>query len=206
MSRFITIHPENPQKRQVEQVIRILKEGGLIAYPTDSGYALGCALDSHAAQDQIRLIRQVSKDHHFTVVCSNFAQLGQYVRISNSHFRALKAHTPGPYTFILPATKELPRRMLHPKKQTVGIRIPDHKVCAAILDELGEPMLSSSLIMPGENEVLTEGWIVEDRIGHLLQAVVDAEVTGFEPTSVIDLSTSEVQIQRVGAGDLSAFN
>lgn len=205
MARFITIHPETPQPRLIDQVVERLRSGELIAYPTDSGYALGCALGAHEALENIRTIRHVGKDHHFTVVCSQFAQLGKYVRISNSHFRALKAHTPGPYTFILPATKELPRRMLHPKKHTVGVRIPEHAVARAIIDALGEPLVSSSLIMPGETEPLTEGWVVDDRIGHLIPAVVDADVTGSLPTSVIDLTGSSPVVAREGAGDVGTF-
>lgn len=205
MARFITIHPETPQPRLIDQVVERLRSGELIAYPTDSGYALGCALGAHEALENIRTIRHVGKDHHFTVMCSQFAQLGKYVRISNSHFRALKAHTPGPYTFILPATKELPRRMLHPKKHTIGVRIPEHAVARAIIDALGEPLVSSSLIMPGETEPLTEGWVVDDRIGHLIPAVVDADVTGSLPTSVIDLTGSSPVVAREGAGDVGAF-
>lgn len=205
MARFITIHPETPQQRLVDQVVQRLRNGELIAYPTDSGYAIGCSLDAHDALEQIRTIRHVGKDHHFTVVCSEFAQLGQYVRLSNANFRALKAHTPGPYTFILPATKELPRRMLHPKKQTIGVRIPHHTVALALIDALGEPLVSSSLILPGETDPLTEGWVVDERIGHLIPAIVDADVTGTQPTSVIDLTDDVPSVARVGAGDVSAF-
>ncbi|MDO5644166.1 MAG: L-threonylcarbamoyladenylate synthase [Dermabacter sp.] len=205
MARFITVHPDNPQQRLIDQVVERLRDGELLAYPTDSGYALGCTLDAHEALEQIRTIRHVGKNHHFTVVCSEFGQLGHYVRLSNANFRALKAHTPGPYTFILPATKELPRRMLHPKKHTIGVRIPDHTVARAMIDALGEPLVSSSLILPGESDPLTEGWVVEERIGHLIPAIVDADVTGTEPTSVIDLTGNAPVVAREGAGDISAF-
>lgn len=205
MARFITIHPVNPQPRLVDQVVGRLRDGELIAYPTDSGYALGCSLDAHEAREEIRTIRHVGADHHFTVMCTEFGQLGQYVRLSNPNFRALKAHTPGPYTFILPATKELPRRMLHPKKQTIGVRIPDHTVARALIEGLGEPLVSSSLILPGEEDPLTEGWVVEERIGHLIPAIVDADVTGTQPTSVIDLTDDSPQVVRRGAGSVAAF-
>ena len=160
MARLISIHPVTPQQRLLDQVVERLEGGELIACPTDSGYALGCRIGAHEALEQIRMIRHTGKDHHFTVMCSEFGQLGTYVRISNPNYRLLRAHTPGPYTFILPATKELPRRMLHPKKHTVGARIPDHVVARAIVEALGEPLMSSSLIMPGESSVLTESWVV----------------------------------------------
>lgn len=205
MARLIPIHPVTPQARLLDQVVERLRDGELIAYPTDSGYALGCRIGAHDALEQIRTIRHTGKDHHFTVMCSDFAQLGTYVRISNPNYRLLKAHTPGPYTFIMPATKELPRRMLHPKKHTIGARIPDHVVARAIVDAFGEPLMTSSLIMPGENDVLTESWIVEDRIGHLIPAIVDGEITGMEPTSIIDLTDDVPRVLREGRGDTSAF-
>ncbi len=205
MARLIPLHSVTPQQRLLDHIVERLKNGELLAYPTDSGYALGCCLGAHEALEQIRMIRHTGKDHHFTVMCSEFAQLGTYVRISNPNYRLLKAHTPGPYTFIMPATKELPRRMLHPKKHTIGARIPDHAVARAIVDALGEPLMSSSLIMPGESEVLTESWIVENRIGHLIPAIIDGEVTGTEPTSIIDLTDDVPRVLREGADATAEF-
>src|SRR3954452_9985282 len=158
MARIIDIHPDNPQQRSVDQAAAILQDGGLIAYPTDSGYALGAQLGNKDALDRIRTIRRLDAKHHFTLVCKDFAQLGQFVHVDNSIFRAIKASTPGAYTFILPATSEVPRRLLHPKKKTVGVRIPDNRVVQALLAELGEPLLSSTLRLPDHAEPLTQGW------------------------------------------------
>ena len=161
MARFIDIHPDNPQQRAVDQAVSVLRDGGLVAYPTDSGYALGAQLGNADALERIKSIRRLDDKHHFTLVCRDFAQLGQFVHVDNAVFRAVKSATPGPYTFILPATPEVPRRLLHPKKKTVGARIPDHAVVQALLATLGEPLLSSTLILPGEFEAMTEGWAVQ---------------------------------------------
>jgi tRNA threonylcarbamoyl adenosine modification protein (Sua5/YciO/YrdC/YwlC family) len=177
----------------------------LIAYPTDSCFALGCQLGNRAGLDRIREIRHLDERHHFTLVCRDFAQLGQFVQISNSVFRLLKASTPGSYTFILPATPEVPRRLLHPKKRTVGVRVPGHPVAQALLAELGEPLLSSTLLLPGEDEPMTQGWEIKERLDHLLDAVIDAGDCGTEPTTVVDLSQPEPEILRRGAGDPSRF-
>ncbi len=205
MARYFDVHPENPQRRSVGQVVELVREGGLIAYPTDSCFALGCQLGNREGIDRIRTIRQLDDRHHFTLVCQDFAQLGQFVHISNTVFRSIKAATPGSYTFILPATKEVPRRLLHPKKKTVGVRIPDHVVTQALLEELGEPMLSSTLLLPDEEEPMTQGWEIKELLDHQLDAVVDSGDCGTEPTTVIDFSDDVPEVVRVGAGDPAPF-
>jgi tRNA threonylcarbamoyl adenosine modification protein (Sua5/YciO/YrdC/YwlC family) len=205
MARYFDVHPDNPQPRAITQVVELLRGGGLIAYPTDSCYALGSQLGNRAGLDRIREIRRLDDKHHFTLVCADFAQLGQFVKVSNAVFRLVKASTPGSYTFILPATKEVPRQLLHPKKQTVGVRIPKHTVTQALLAELGEPLLSSTLLLPGEDDPLTQGWEIKERLDHQLDAVVDSGDCGLEPTTVVDLSGDEPEILRRGAGDPSRF-
>ena len=205
MARLIDIHPQNPQQRAVEQTVAVLRDGGLIAYPTDSGYALGAQLGNQSALERIRSIRRLDDKHHFTVVCRDFAQLGQFVHVDNAVFRAVKNATPGPYTFILPATREVPRKMLHPKKKTVGARIPDHVVVQALLAELGEPLLTSTLILPGETEAMTESWIVKDELDQQVDVVVESGDVSAEPTTVIDLSDGVADIVRVGAGPTDRF-
>ena len=205
MARYLEIHPDNPQQRTVDEAVRVLREGGLLAYPTDSGYALGAAMGNQEALDRIRSIRQLDDKHHFTLVCKDFAQLGQLVHVDNAIFRAVKNATPGPYTFILPATREVPRRMLHPKKKTVGVRIPDHTVVCALLEALGEPILSSTLILPGQEEPMTEGWVVKEELDHLVDAVVESGDVVAEPTTVIDLADGVPEVVRTGAGDTSRF-
>ena len=205
MVRYVVVHPHDPQPRLVEQVVALLRDGALIAYPTDSCYALGARMDSHDGADRIRRIRHLGDRHHFTLVCADFAQIGQYVLLDNVAFRAIKAATPGPYTFILPATKEVPRRLAHPRKRTVGVRIVQHPVAAALVRELGEPLLSSTLLLPGQPEPMTDGWQIREELGHLLDAVVDAGDCGTEPTTVVDWSEGYPQVVRVGAGDPSRF-
>jgi tRNA threonylcarbamoyl adenosine modification protein (Sua5/YciO/YrdC/YwlC family) len=205
VARYFDVHPDNPQTRLIDQVVEVVRDGGLIAYPTDSCYALGCQLGNAAGLNRIREIRHLDDRHHFTLMCMDFAQMGQFVKISNSVFRLLKASTPGSYTFILPATREVPRRLLHPKKLTVGVRITDNVVTQAILKGLGEPMLSSTLTMPGDEEPMTQGWEIRDRLDHAVDAIIDAGECGTEPTTVIDLSGDEPEILRVGAGDPSRF-
>jgi tRNA threonylcarbamoyl adenosine modification protein (Sua5/YciO/YrdC/YwlC family) len=205
MARYVEMHPVDPQPRAVRQVAEILRDGGLIAYPTDSGYALGAMLGNQDAKDRIREIRRLDDKHHYTLVCKDFAQLGQFVHVDNTVFRAVKAATPGPYTFILPATHEVPRRLLHPKKRTVGVRIPDHPVVRALLAEIGEPLLSSTLLMPGQTEPMTEGWVVKESLDHAVDAIVDAGECPGEPTTVIDLSDDTVEVVRTGAGDPARF-
>ncbi|MGC0271482.1 L-threonylcarbamoyladenylate synthase [Pseudactinotalea sp. Z1739] len=205
MARYFDLHPVNPQARSIRQVVEILRAGGLIAYPTDSGYALGAALGNQEAKDRIVALRQLDHRHHFTLVCRNFAQLGQFVHVENAVFRAVKAATPGQYTFILPATKEVPRRLLQPKRKTVGVRIPDHTVVQALLEELGEPLLSSTLLLPGESEPLTEGWQIKEELDHALDAILDSGESGSMPTTVVDLSEGDAEVVRVGAGDPAPF-
>jgi tRNA threonylcarbamoyl adenosine modification protein (Sua5/YciO/YrdC/YwlC family) len=205
MARYFDVHPENPQPRIIAQIADSVRSGALIAYPTDSCYALGCQLGSRDGIDRIRTIRHLGDRHHFTLVCSDFAQLGQFVRIDNDVFRAIKASTPGSYTFILPATREVPRKLLHPKKKTVGVRIPEHVVTQSLLAELGEPLLSSTLLMPDEKEPMTQGWEIKDRLDHVLDAVVDSGECGTEPTTVIDFSGGEAEVVRRGAGDVTRF-
>jgi len=203
MARYLDIHPVDPQPRLIEQAVRILRDGGLIAYPTDSCYALGCTLDNADGLERIRRIRQVGQNHDFTLVCADFAQLGQFVIISNPVFRLVKNSTPGPYTFILPATKEVPRRMSHPKKKTVGVRIPEHRVAHALVEALGEPIVSSTLLLPGHEEPPSEGWQVQDLLDHQLEAIIDSGEVGIDPTSVVDVSSGAVEVRREGAGDVA---
>ncbi|MFD0576453.1 L-threonylcarbamoyladenylate synthase [Dactylosporangium darangshiense] len=204
MARYFDVHPDNPQPRLLQQIVALLRADGLIAYPTDSCYALGCQLGSRPGLERIREIRRLDERHHFTLMCADFAQLGQFVQISNSVFRLVKAVTPGSYTFILPASPEVPRRLLHPKKRTVGVRIPQHTVTQALLAELGEPLLSSTLLLPGQDEPMTQGWEIKELLDHQLDAVIDGE-SGTEPTTVVDLSEEEPEILRVGAGDPARF-
>jgi len=205
MARYFDVHPDNPQPRSIGQVVQLLNQDGLIAYPTDSCFALGCQLGNRAGLDRIRAIRQLDDQHQFTLMCGSFAQLGQLVQLDNAVFRAVKAATPGQYTFILPATREVPRRMLHPKKRTVGVRIPDHPVAQALLVELGEPMVSSTLLLPGDDVPMTQGWEIKDRLDPLIDAVIDSGECGEVPTTVIDFSSGEPVVVRYGAGDASRF-
>ena len=205
MARFFDVHPLDPQPRAISQVVAMLRDDAVIAYPTDSCYALGSRIGNHDGADRIRAIRHLGVNHHFTLVCSDFSQLGQFVHIDNASFRAIKAATPGPYTFILPATKEVPRRLAHPKKKTVGVRIPEHPVVRALLRELGEPLLTSTLLLPGAQEPLTEGWQIKEELDRVLDAVVEAGDCGTEPTTVIDYSSGGPEVVRIGAGDPSRF-
>jgi len=205
MAKYFDVHPDNPQARSVTQIVTIIRDGGLVAYPTDSCYAFGCRMGNQEALERIRLVRRLTDRHHFTLVCHDFAQLGQFVQVDNAVFRLVKATTPGSYTFILPATKEVPRRLLHPRKHTVGVRIPRHAVAQALVTELGEPLLSSTLLLPGREEPLTQGWEIKEELDHQLDAVVDSGDCGTEPTTVIDLSGDVPEILRRGAGDTSRF-
>lgn len=205
MAKYFDVHPDNPQKRSLGQVAEIIRSDGLVVYPTDSCFALGCQPGNKHGIERIRAIRDLDHRHHFTLVCQNFAQLGQLVEINNAVFRAIKAATPGSYTFILPATREVPRRLLHPKKKTVGVRIPDHVTAQALLSELGEPLLSSTLLLPDQEEPMTHGWEIKERLDHSVDAVVDSGDCGLDPTTVVDFSEDEPEIVRYGAGDPSRF-
>lgn len=205
MARYVDVHPVDPQPRLIGQVVAALRDDALIAYPTDSGYALGCQLGNRDGRTRILRIRQLDERHHFTLMCKDFAQLGQFVHIDNAAFRSIKAATPGPYTFILPATGEVPRRLMHPKKRTVGVRIPEHAVVCALLEELGEPILTSTLILPGEEEPRTLGWAVKEDLDHQVDVVVEAGETSAVPTTVVDWSEGYPEVLRVGAGDPDRF-
>lgn len=206
MAQYFVIHPENPQARLIHQAVTILNNGGVIAYPTDSTYALGCILGNTDAQRRIREIRAVDDSHHFTLVCRNLAEIGNYAQINNSQFRLLKANTPGQYTFVLKASREVPRRLQHPKRSTIGIRVPQHAVTQAILDELNQPLLSMTLLMPDEEQPMNEAWEIRDRLEHQVELVIDAGACLAEPTTVIDLTGSEPELIRLGAGDPSPFS
>ena len=205
MAQYYDVHPENPQPRTLGQMVRILEEGGLIAYPTDSCYALGCALGNGSGIERIRRIRQLGDRHHFTLVVSEFAQLGAFVEMDNWVFRAVKAATPGPYTFILKATREVPKMMQHPRKRTIGVRIPNHRTTLALLDVVGSPLVSSTLLLPDHPEPLVEGRTIKELLDHELDAVLDSGDCGLTPTTVVDLSGDEPEVVRVGAGDPEPF-
>jgi tRNA threonylcarbamoyl adenosine modification protein (Sua5/YciO/YrdC/YwlC family) len=205
MARYFDIHPASPQRRTIAQAADIVRDGGVIAYPTDSCYALGCQLGNRDGLARLRSIRGLDHRHHLTLMCRDFAQLGQFVYLPNPVFRAIKAATPGSYTFILPATKEVPHRLQHPGKKTVGVRIPGHEVTQALLAELGEPLVSTTLLLPGQDEPMTQGWEIDDQLGNDLDAVVDSGDCGTEPTTVIDFSQGKPEILRRGAGDTAPF-
>lgn len=205
MATYFDVHPRDPQPRSIARVVAMLRDDALIAYPTDSCYALGARIGNTEGTDRIRRIRHLDDKHHFTLVCADFAQLGQLVHLDNAAFRAIKASTPGPYTFILPATRDVPKRLAHPKKRTVGVRIPDHPVAQALLRELGEPLLSSTLLLPDGEEPMTDGWSIKEELDHAVDAVLDAGDCGTEPTTVVDWSAGYPEVARVGAGDPSRF-
>jgi tRNA threonylcarbamoyl adenosine modification protein (Sua5/YciO/YrdC/YwlC family) len=205
MATYFDVHPVDPQPRVIAQVVRLMREGGVVAYPTDSSFALGCQMGNQEGLTRMRQIRGLDAKHHFTLLCKDFAQLGQLVHIDNAVFRAIKAATPGPYTFILPATGEVPRKLLHPKKRTVGVRIPDHRVAQAILAEIGEPIVTTTLLLPGEEEPMAEGWEIKERLDHQVEAVIDSGDTGREPTTVVDFSSGVPEVVRKGAGDTAPF-
>jgi tRNA threonylcarbamoyl adenosine modification protein (Sua5/YciO/YrdC/YwlC family) len=205
VARLIEVHPDNPQPRRVAEIVETIREGGLIAYPTDSSYAFGCHIGDKRAMDRIRRIRRTDKNHNFTLVCSDLSEISTYARVDNWAYRMVKAMTPGPYTFILPATREVPKRLQHPKRRTIGLRVPDHPLVRAVLDALGEPIMSSTLLLPGDELPLTDPHEIEERIGHEVDLIIDAGPTGIEPTSVIDLSDDRVEVLRVGRGAVSAL-
>jgi len=205
VARTIQIHPKDPQPRLIAVVVDTIRNGGLIAYPTDSSYAFGCHIGDKHAMDRIRRIRRTDKHHNFTLVCSDLSEISTYARVGNWAYRLLKAMTPGPYTFILPATREVPKRLQHPKRRTIGLRVPDHAFVHAVLEALGEPIMSSTLMLPGDDRPLTDPSEIDERIGHQVDLIVDAGPTGIEPTSVLDLSSGTVEVLRVGRGDVSAF-
>lgn len=205
MSQFFQLHPDNPQARLIKQAVQMLRDGAVIAYPTDSAYALGCHIGDKKAMDRLRRIRRVDDKHNFTLVCRDLSEIASYAKVSNTVYRLLNAFTPGPYTFILDATRDVPRRLLHPKRRTIGIRIPEHKIVHALLDELGEPILSTTLILPGETLPMTDAEEIRDQLEHEVDLVIDGGNCSIEPTSVISLVADIPEIIRVGRGDVSAF-
>jgi tRNA threonylcarbamoyl adenosine modification protein (Sua5/YciO/YrdC/YwlC family) len=205
MAQYFVINAENPQPRLIKHAVEILQIGGVIAYPTDSSYALGCMLGFKDAQDKIRQIRSLDESHLFTLVCRNLSDLATYAQVGNSQFRLLKANTPGAYTFILRATKEVPRRLQHAKRSAVGIRVPNHAVVQALLDVLGEPILSMTLQLPDKNEPLNEPWEIRDRLEHSVDLVIDSAIHHAGLTTVIDLTESTPKLIRQGEGDITPF-
>lgn len=204
-SRLIEIHPKDPQPRLIREAAGIMRAGGIVVYPTDSCYALGCHIGDKAAMERIARIRQTDKHHHFTLVCRDLSEIAKYARVNNQQYRTLKAFTPGAYTFILGATRETPKRLQHPRRSTIGIRVPDHVIPRLILTELGEPIMSSTLLLPGEDLPMTDAREIQDRLLHQVDAVIDGGNCGLEPTSVIDLAGPAPVIARRGKGDVSAF-
>jgi tRNA threonylcarbamoyl adenosine modification protein (Sua5/YciO/YrdC/YwlC family) len=205
MGQFFHIHPDNPQTRLIRQAVAILREGGVIAYPTDSSYALGCQIGDKGALERIRRIRRTDKEHNFTLVCRDLSEIAAYARLDNSQYRLLKNATPGPFTFILRATHEVPRRLQNPKRKTIGIRIPGNVIVQALLEELGEPIMSSTLILPGHDVPLNEPEDIRQILDHELELIIDGGPCGHEPTTVLDLVGDVPQVLRRGKGDASPF-
>ena len=205
MAQFFSIHPENPQARLVRQATEIVRRGGIVVYPTDSAYALACEIGNKDGVERIRRLRQVGKGHNFTLVCRDLSELATYARVDNSTFRLLKAHTPGPYTFILDATREVPRRLMHPKRRTIGLRVPAHPIAEALLQDLGEPLMSSSLVLPGDDLPLTDPWEIRETLEHDVDLVIDGGFCGMETTTVVDLSGAKPVLLRQGRGSVEAL-
>ncbi len=205
MADFLQVHPVNPESRVVKQAVDVLLRGGVIVYPTDSTYALGCHIGDKSALERIRRIRQLDSRHNFTLVCSDLSSLASYARVHNSAYRILKAYTPGPYTFILKATPEVPRRLMHPKRKTIGLRVPENRIAQALLTMLGEPIMSTSLILPNEEEQLVDPYEMRLKIGKLVDLIIDGGSCGLEPTSMVDLVEGVPEVMRVGKGDPDPF-
>ncbi|WP_127555193.1 L-threonylcarbamoyladenylate synthase [Saccharospirillum alexandrii] len=205
MSQFFAIHPENPQPRLIKQAAAIVREGGVIAYPTDSAYALGCHMEDKKALDTIRRIRRIDDSHPMTLVCRDLSELSTFAKVDNVAFRLIKNNTPGPITFLLDATREVPRRMMHPKRRTIGLRVLGNRIAAALLEELGEPMMSTTLILPGEDEPQSDPYEIRDILQHELDLVIDGGFCGFEESSIISFLEDTVTIVREGAGDVEPF-
>lgn len=206
MSQFFQIHPDNPQQRLINQAVEIINKGGVVIYPTDCAYALGCHLGDKAAVEKIKRIRQLDDKHNFTLVCRDLSEISTYAKVDNSSYRLLKAHTPGEYTFILKATSEVPRRLLHPKRRTIGIRVPDNAIALALTEALGEPIMSTSLIMPGDDMPLMDPYEMREMLQHHVDLIIDGGYCGMEATSVINLIEEVPEIIRQGAGDISDFD
>ncbi|SDX65134.1 L-threonylcarbamoyladenylate synthase [Marinobacter mobilis] len=205
MSQFFQIHPETPQKRLINQAVDIIRKGGVVVYPTDSAYAIGCHLGDKQAADRIKRIRRLDDKHNFTLVCADLSEIGTYAKVDNSQYRLLKTYTPGPYTFILNATSEVPRRLLHPKRRSIGLRVPDNAIVQALLSELGEPIMSSTLILPGETEPMTDPYEIRETLEHELDLIIDGGFCGFEATTVVNMLEDIPEVTRVGKGDPEPF-
>jgi tRNA threonylcarbamoyl adenosine modification protein (Sua5/YciO/YrdC/YwlC family) len=205
MTQYLSIHPEDPQARLLAMAAEVVRKGGLVAFPTDSCYALGCHLGDKDAVERIRAIRGVDDRHHLTLMCRDLSEIAQFARVDNTQYRLLKATTPGSYTFILEGTNELPRRVLHPKRKTIGLRVPAHPVALALLEQLGEPLLTTTLMLPGDEFPLTEGWEIQDRLDDRLELILDGGHCGTEPTTVIDLTGALPLLVRTGRGPLAPF-
>ncbi len=206
MSQFFYIHPDNPQKRLITQAADIIRKGGLVVYPTDSGYAIGCHIGDKAALERICRIRDIDKDHNFTLVCRDVSELSSYSRVDNTAFRAIKNHTPGPYTFIFKATKDVPKRLQNPKKKSIGLRIPDNKIALDLLAELGEPIMSSTLILPGQSFAESDPESIRDNLEHQVDLIIHGGYLGETPTTVVDYTDDDPVILREGNGDTSPFD
>lgn len=206
MAQFFQIHAENPQHRLIVQAADIIRKGGLVAYPTDSAYALGCHIGDKDALERIRTLRKLDKNHNFTLMCRDLSELSTYARVDNQVFRLLKNHTPGAYTFILEATADVPRRLMHPKRKTIGLRVPDNPIVLALLEELGEPLMTSSLLLPGEEFPMTDPYEIRDALEHFVELVIDGGYCGLEPTTVIDLTQNVPELVRQGKGNFSPFD
>jgi tRNA threonylcarbamoyl adenosine modification protein (Sua5/YciO/YrdC/YwlC family) len=205
MSQFFQIHPDNPQPRLIKQAAQIVESGGIIALPTDSCYALACRLDDKSAAERLRRIRGIDDKHHLTLLCRDLSEISLYARVDNSQYRMLKMATPGPYTFILEATKEVPRRLSHPSRKTIGLRIPENQIALALLEELGQPLLSTTLILPNEEEPLNDPEEIRDHIERQIELIIDGGACGLEPTSVVDLTDADPVLVRQGRGDVGIF-
>ena len=205
MAVFLQIHPDNPQSRLIKQAVEIIREGGVVIYPTDSSYALGCHIGDKGAMERIRRIRKLDDDHNFTLVCRDLSEISNYARIDNRDYRLLKNLTPGPYTFIHKATKQVPRRLMHPKRRTIGIRVPDNAIAHALLAELNEPIMSTTMIMPGEDMPLTDPYEMRDLLDHQVDLIIDGGYCGFEPTTVVVMTEEVPEVVRIGKGDASLF-
>lgn len=205
MAKLIEVHPDDPQPHRVRKIVDRIREGAVIAYPTDSTYALGCRIGDRSGIKRISRIRGTPRKHNYTLVCADLSEISVYARVENWAYRLIKSLTPGPYTFVLPATRQLPKILAHPKRRTIGIRVPDHPLVNAMLEELGEPIMSSTLALPGDDRPLTDPLDIEERIGHDIDVIVEAGPTGIEPTSVLDLSGGTVEVLRAARGDVSQF-
>jgi tRNA threonylcarbamoyl adenosine modification protein (Sua5/YciO/YrdC/YwlC family) len=205
MAQFFQIHPENPQPRLIKQAVNIIHNGGLVIYPTDSSYALGCHIGDKGAMERIRRIRKIDEDHNFTLVCRDLTEISHYAKIDNRDYRLLKSLTPGPYTFIHKATKQVPRRLMHAKRRTIGIRVPDNAIVSALLEELGEPIMSTTMIMPGDDMPLTDPYEMRDLLDHQVDLIIDGGYCGFEPTTVVVMTEEVPEVVRSGKGDTTLF-